>query len=241
MIVCPQCGKSFPESEAFCGFCGCAAPKVEPPPPKSTPDETSNPYAVGARTTNSSLPRDSESRDVPSDTIGAIKLCFKQGGVKGRSSRAEFWFWFLFVFWTVVCPIVGVVLTEWDSPDGGSGPGFLIILAAFLWGIVCAGPSLTVTVRRFHDVNLAAIPAYILLLDIVLFVLLWYYGLPWRVSKIVATLILIAFPLVAGICLLAILIVALLPGTKGLNRYGPQPINRAAVAGGEAKDNEVSQ
>ncbi len=46
MIVCPQCGKSFPEGETFCRFCGYAAPEVEPATSESKPDDAAIPYAV---------------------------------------------------------------------------------------------------------------------------------------------------------------------------------------------------
>ena len=237
MIVCPQCGKSFPEDESFCASCGYAASKVEPP----TTNDATNPYAVGTQLPDSPMPSDLEPRDVPSNVFKAVYQCFNDGGFDGRSSRTEFWFWFFHFLGAVVIPLGVEVLFFYTLSVDVPTTGFVAICFSLIWGAICFIPSLSLCVRRFHDVNLPGIPAYILFLDIALFVLRWCYGLPWRVSKFVETLILIAFPLVAGICLLAILIVALLPGTKGPNRYGPQPINRAAVAEGEAKDNEVSQ
>ncbi len=166
-------------------------------------------------------------------------MCFKQGGVKGRSSREEFCFWILFILGTVVCPIA----------LGTSASVGLFVFAASLWGIVCSGPTFTLTVRRFHDVNLHGIPAYILLLDFVLLSLISialfisdYCDLNLkRWSDFVETLIFVAFPLVAGICLLAILTVALIPGTKGENKYGPPPVKRETTAEDKTHDSEVSQ
>ena len=221
MIVCPQCGGSFPEGDAFCRFCGCAAPKVEPP----TPDDATNPYDVGARTSNSSLSRDSEPRDVPSNLFAAIKMCLTRGGAKGRSSRAEFWYWNIFVFFTVVLPFYAVVI-----PYGGEPPaeGALVVMATLILGIVFAKPTLDVAVRRFHDVGLVGISAYALLLLIfpgfllVIFMFYFWFLCFW-------------------ICLFTILIVGLIPGTKGPNEYGPPPVKREAPTKNKTQDREVRQ
>ncbi|MBR6388149.1 MAG: hypothetical protein IKS14_07830, partial [Thermoguttaceae bacterium] len=100
MIVCPQCGGSFPEDDAFCPSCGCAAPKVGSP----SPDAATNPYAVGTQTPNPLMPSDVEPRDVPSGMVAALKMCFKERNLKNRSSRAEFWFLIAWNILTVVLP-----------------------------------------------------------------------------------------------------------------------------------------
>ena len=217
MTVCPQCGGSFPEGDAFCRFCGCAAPKVEPP----TPDDATNPYDVGARTSNSSLSRDSEPRDVPSNLFAAIKMCLTRGGAKGRSSRAEFWYWNIFVFFTVVLPFYAVVIPYSGEPPGG---GALIAMAALILGIVVAKPTLDVSVRRFHDVGLIGIfPCALLLLIFPGFLLISFIFYLWFFCF--------------WICLFSILIVGLIPGTKGPNKYGPPPIKRKAIAKDKLQNN----
>ena len=210
MIICPQCGGSFPEGDAFCRFCGYAAPEVGAS--ETASDETANPYAVGAQTPNPRSPNETESREVPANIVAAIKMCITQRRAKGRSSRAEFWYWNVFVFLTVVLPFLVFVIPYGGEPPGG---GALIAMAALIWGIVVAKPTLDVAVRRFHDVGLTGIAAYALLLLIfpgfllLSFIFYFWFFCFW-------------------ICLFAILIVGLIPGTKGPNKYGPPPIKREA-------------
>lgn len=239
MIVCPQCGKETVSNSRYCASCGCAAPKVEPP----TTDDATNPYAVETQSSDSPMPSDVEPRDVPSGMVAALKMCFKERSLKDRSSRAEFWLFIAWDFFTVFLPVFIILAPAIDSYP--SDEGLLIAWTALVWGIVLAVPSFGVTVRRFHDVNLPGIPAYILLLEIALFSLICfsfrYYNLTLKyVSDFVRTIIVVVFPLVAGICLLAILIVALIPGTKCDNNYGPPPRKREATTEDKTHDSEVS-
>ncbi len=233
MIVCPQCGKSFPEDESFCASCGYAAPKVGSP----SPDAATNPYAVGTQTTNSPASYDGIAREVPDGFWEAVKTCFRRGGVKGRASRSEFWRWILFVFLTVVLPISGGVFFNstlvWRM---GFVPktaavllvaGAVVILAGIVWGIVCAGPTFTVTVRRFHDVGLPGFPPYLFLIDLALLAVAIAFGSVVDPISVVVPIIFLVF---LAALLLFVFVVSLLPGTKGENKYGPPPINRAAVA-----------
>ena len=243
MIICPQCGGSFPESETFCPSCGYAAPEVESPTTDTTPDDAANPNAVGARTTNALLTSETEARDVPSNILAAIKMCVVRGGLKGRSSRAEFWSWIIFVF-ILLLFVLTLELTEVSrvetTPQENAFWEAFWNLAGFS-GIVVLLLTFTLSVRRFHDVNFIGIPAYIFLfLSVVcilcilpdcffyLFDLLSLYG-----RRTVLCGLLISF--------FAILIVALIPGTKGPNRYGPPPVKRKTSQRGQTQNGEVSQ
>ena len=231
MIVCPQCGGSFSEGDAFCRFCGCAAPEVVAS--ETASDETANPYAVGAQTPNPRLPNETESREVPANIVAAIKMCITQRRAKGRSSRAEFWYWNIVVFLTVVLPFLVFVIPYGGEPQG---VGALVTFAASLWGIVAAIPSLDVAVRRFHDVGLMGITAYALLL-----LIFPGFLLPAFMSEFFSMNIDSLYEGCVWICLLTILIVGLIPGTKGPNKYGPPPIKRKTAAEDKTEENEVSR
>ena len=240
MIVCPQCGKSFPESETFCRFCGSAAPKVESPTADTAPDGAANPYAVGARTTNALLTSETEARDVPSNILAAIKMCVVHGGLKGRSSRVEFWCWLLFVFLLGLSALTLELTLSYCVESTPQADAFLETfwnLAGFP-GIVVLLLTFTLSVRRFHDFNFIGIPAYIFLfLSVVcilavfsdpLYRLLFLYGI-----GAVAVGLLISF--------FAILIVGMIPGTKGPNKYGPPPVKRKAPAKDKTQNVEVAR
>ena len=154
-MLCPLCGRENSKNVPFCDFCGCATPEAEPATPDITSDDVANPYAVGARTTNALLASETEARDVPSNILAAIKMCVVRGGLKGRSSRAEFWSWIIFVF-ILLLFVLTLELTEVSrvetTPQENAFWEAFWNLAGFS-GIVVLLLTFTLSVRRFHDVN----------------------------------------------------------------------------------------
>ena len=238
MIVCPQCGGSFPESETFCRFCGYAAPKVESPTTDTTPDDAANPNAVGARTTNALLTSETEARDVPSNMLAAIKTCVVHGGLKGRSSRVEFWCWIplFFILWfsvpTLATKFLGLV---------NGAPLAVVFWKAFLYlaefsEIVALILTFTLSVRRFHDVGLIGITAYIFLFLEAVCILFGVFPSIYDLLPVYVRRGVVGGLLISGF---AILIVGLIPGTKGPNQYGPPPVKREASQENDAQNSEA--
>jgi len=125
----------------------------------------------------------------------------------GRSRRKEFW---MFVLLQVL--VVGT-LAILSAATGGSlaalgegeaasalaagGLGFTVILLG-VWVLATFIPNIAVTVRRLHDRDLSG----------------W-----WYLGYIVASFI----PFVNFIAAIAFLVVMVLPGTPGPNRFGEDP------------------
>jgi uncharacterized membrane protein YhaH (DUF805 family) len=118
----------------------------------------------------------------------------------GRATRAEYWWWALFVFLVSLIPYIGIFATmDWTTTDSGpnstgtsvSGSGgsviFWILLVVVALALIL--PSLAVMVRRLHDTDRSG----------------WWY---W-VNLIPC-----------GIGAIWFLVLMLLPGTQGQNRYG---------------------
>jgi uncharacterized membrane protein YhaH (DUF805 family) len=81
--------------------------------------------------------------------VGAVKLGF-QGyfDFRGKSTRAEFWWWVLFGFLAaVVFTIVDNTLGTTNREGGGTG------LITGLWQLATLIPGLAVSVRRLHDID----------------------------------------------------------------------------------------
>lgn len=76
----------------------------------------------------------------------AIGVCFvKYFDFRGRASRSEYWFWGLFTFLlSVFADIADVIVYD---TEGGLGPFWTIIVIGTLM------PSISVGVRRLHDVG----------------------------------------------------------------------------------------
>ena len=92
----------------------------------------------------------------------AIKRAFAGWSTwSGRATRAEYWWWFLFVWLVSFIPYVGIFASmDWTSNgDGsvaGSGGGSLAALVdprrrRLRWPSLL--PSIAVSVRRLHDTN----------------------------------------------------------------------------------------
>jgi uncharacterized membrane protein YhaH (DUF805 family) len=127
----------------------------------------------------------------------AIKRAFAGWSTwEGRATRAEYWWWFLFVWLLSFIPYIGILTSlDWSTSsdgtlEGSSGGGvsplwtvlFLILWLAFIL------PSIAVSVRRLHDTDRSG----------------WWYWIA-------------LVPCIGGIWYLVLMV---LPSTPGPNKYG---------------------
>ena len=78
----------------------------------------------------------------------SIKICFnKYGNINGRATRSEYWYWTLFVILVSVFTLIIDVSLLGSSIDDEFTP------LNSIWSLAVFIPGITVTVRRFHDVN----------------------------------------------------------------------------------------
>lgn len=133
----------------------------------------------------------------------ALSTCLrdKYAGFTDRASRAEYWWFALATLLFTVAVIfvffaVNGVTGGFSKASGVSSLGLLTLLAGGIGYLALILPGIAVTVRRFHDVNFSG----------------WW---------VLAGFVLGAVPFVGWIVSLAMLIVTLLKGTPGENRFGP--------------------
>ena len=116
---CPTCGKENESSAQFCGICGTQLTDQQ---------ATGIDYGV-----DSSKPMVGFSE--------AIGLGFKNYiNFSGRATRAEYWWWFLFI------AVTGVVLGTIDSITGIGALQNIFNLATLI-------PGLALGARRLHDIG----------------------------------------------------------------------------------------
>ena len=145
----------------------------------------------------------------------SIQTCLrdKYATFSGRASRSEYW-WFilaLMIFGIVITLVFSLLAGGFEAlllnPEGflGSGAGLVFVGISGLLYLAILIPSIAVTVRRFHDKNLSG----------------WWY----------LALILLGFvPFVGFLASIATLVICVLKGTEGPNKFGPDPLG-----GGEAE------
>lgn len=167
----------------------------------------------------------------------AIKTCFRKYFViSGRAPRSEFWWFTLFLmlfggtFGLIAVGaglgafVSGLTTTDNDytATAGLALGGFLMGLLLFIFYLVMFIPSLTVTVRRFHDVGLSG----------------WWIGGYWIANIAVYTfgfaslgmdgdsgmMAINALAIILNLAGLGFFVVTLLPSQSGANKYGPNPL-----------------
>ncbi|GAA4644376.1 hypothetical protein GCM10023115_23360 [Pontixanthobacter gangjinensis] len=138
--------------------------------------------------------------------------------IEGRSGRQEFWMFFLFN----ILVVLGLVLLVFLFAGGlssldptsalmgtmaGAGVGFavLLIIPVYAWAILTGVASTAVSIRRLHDMNLTG----------------WLY---------LVYLILMVIPLLNFLVFIGFYVVMALPGTKGPNKYGEDPIDPVSAS-----------
>ena len=91
---------------------------------------------------------------------------------RGRASRSEFWFFYLF---SIICSVVAIIIdnilgTQFKNIDSLSGGlyGYVYLLVAL--GLFI--PNLSVSFRRLHDTNRSGLWYWILLVPLISVILL---------------------------------------------------------------------
>ena len=142
-MKCPQCGKDNPEDAQFCGT------------------------SLGAYLASSSTPQGMVS--FPDAIILGFQHYFD---FRSRSTRAEYWWWFLFaVLAVMILNNVDRMIGTWDAESGFgliSGVFFLVILI----------PGLALGARRLHDINKSGWWQLISLVYFLIIILLWWAAKP---------------------------------------------------------------
>lgn len=141
-MKCSKCDSDNPEDAEYCGTCGAS-------------------LSFGVSTSKGMV------------SFGdAIKLGFEgYFNFKGRSTRAEYWFWALFVLLT------NLALRVVDSVIGTSSGSLEDGLLSTLWALGTFIPGIALGARRLHDINKSGWWQLLWLASLLLipiFVLLWW-------------------------------------------------------------------
>jgi uncharacterized membrane protein YhaH (DUF805 family) len=173
----------------------------------------------------------------------ALRPLKRYAEFSGRSSRAEFWWFFLalILFYIVVWiaffgAMAGSIAAGQSNPSvgmlGAVGAGGLLIILFWLALII---PSIAVQVRRLHDVNRSGwwLGGFYLLYAVYLVAMFGMLGsamsaaaaggdtAPAFGSGMSAGIMVLG--LVMFVYMIALLVFYCLPGTKGPNRFGDDP------------------
>jgi len=145
-VNCSACGNENPEDAQFCGGCGAAL--------SVSPITSSTPQVIV---------------DFPE----AVKLAFQRYiDFSGRSSRAEYWWFTLFIV------LVDVIVTAVDTVVLGTDLWGIGLLSA-VWQLATLIPSIAIGVRRLHDIDKSG---WWILLWFVL-VIGWIVLLVWAIKR----------------------------------------------------------
>ncbi|ULR42562.1 DUF805 domain-containing protein [Rhizobium sp. K102] len=138
----------------------------------------------------------------------AVRTVLKQkyATFSGRASRSEYW-WFGLFYVLALFPlaILATVLAFLTSGGGAPSPAHYTVVIWMLFTLAMLLPLISLQVRRFHDRNISG----------------WWYLALFALSFIPYAMFLTA-PVT--------IVISLLPGTKGPNKFGSDPLSPEARA-----------
>ncbi|MBY4631535.1 DUF805 domain-containing protein [Rhizobium croatiense] len=138
----------------------------------------------------------------------AVRTVLKQkyATFSGRASRSEYW-WFGLFYVLALFPlaIVATVLAFLTSGGGAPSPAHYTVVIWMLFTLAMLLPLISLQVRRFHDRSISG----------------WCYLALFALSFIPYAIFLTA-PVT--------IVISLLPGTEGPNKFGPDPLSPEARA-----------
>ncbi|PDV86829.1 DUF805 domain-containing protein [Rhizobium sp. H4] len=138
----------------------------------------------------------------------AVRTVLKQkyATFSGRASRSEYW-WFGLFYVLALFPlaIVATVLAFLTSGGGAPSPAHYTVVIWMLFTLAMLLPLKSLQVRRFHDRSISG----------------WWYLALFALSFI---------PYAIFLTVPVTIVISLLPGTEGPNKFGPDPLSPEARA-----------
>jgi uncharacterized membrane protein YhaH (DUF805 family) len=151
----------------------------------------------------------------------------------GRSRRMEFWMWKLFVFlvgmaFSVVMIAVGGASLAGGDPESIAAAGgsmMIVMLVYLLFGLAVFIPDLAVTVRRLHDTNRTGwwILAPFVPYAVGIAAIVGGGSTGAQDGATAGGVVGLVAMLVAVVLGIVLLVFMFLEGTRGPNRFGPDP------------------
>ena len=156
--------------------------------------------------------------------------------LSGRSRRTEYWMFVLFqillgvAFWVLMAIVGGGALMSGGDPTALAAAGGAVMIIFALYGLVSLAliiPGIAVGVRRLHDTNRSG---WWILAPLVGYVIMAVGGVMAASNPdnpgIGGILAMVGMIAVIGLGI-TLLVFMLLEGTRGPNKYGPDPKGEA--------------
>lgn len=132
----------------------------------------------------------------------------KYATFSGRASRSEYW-WFQLFYWLALFTfllVAGLISAAFSDGGGDLSPAHIVIaIPVGIFFLAMIVPLIALQVRRFHDRNISG----------------WWY---------LVLAVLSFIPYVGAVIGIVILVISVLRGTDGPNRFGPDPLRPDATA-----------
>ncbi|NKL75215.1 DUF805 domain-containing protein [Rhizobium leguminosarum] len=124
----------------------------------------------------------------------------KYATFSGRASRSEYWWFVLFYVLALFALIIPSFILAFATSGGGApSPAHYTVVIWMLFTLAILLPLISLQVRRFHDRNISG----------------WWY---------LALFILSFIPYVVLVTAPVTIVISMLPGTEGPNKFGTDPL-----------------
>lgn len=145
-MYCIKCGNEINPNSKFCRHCG-EKNRFTETPQKNISEENDQTEAIETKYKRTNY----------------YTMAFKKFGVfEGRSSRKEYW---MFCLWNIIIVIILGILEIIFGIDSESDEGILVSI----YQLIILIPSLSLAVRRMHDVNKSGWFIFVPIYNLILF------------------------------------------------------------------------
>ncbi len=209
-MFCPQCGNEFSGDDVFCAFCGAELDAVQ----TKDADGAENPFKVGAQTTRDSDLYEPKTQDVPTDSSSAFKKFLKDPDLYDPNVEVP----------TGPFSAFKICFKKYAVLRGRASRAEYCYWVLFTF--LTVGIPIIIGFSRALDSTVGLILITASLIWALACLLPTIYMMIRRVHDINISfkwLFLLFFPYVN---FLVLLLLAILPGTRNPNQYGPPPMKR---------------